>query len=41
MDEKFANAEKILAGKELHPNGKKIFDSVLKKSVSIKQHSVK
>ena len=30
--EKFANAEKILKGKELNPNGKKLFEKTIKKA---------
>jgi hypothetical protein len=37
-EEKLANAEKILAGKQFHPNGRERFEKALKKAVkSVKQ----
>jgi hypothetical protein len=30
-EEKFANAEKILKGKKLNPNGQELFEKVIKK----------
>jgi hypothetical protein len=36
-EEKFANAEKILKGKKLNPNGKELFDNVLRIAVKNKK----
>jgi|HubBroStandDraft_1064217.scaffolds.fasta_scaffold220711_2 hypothetical protein len=41
FDEKLANAEKVLSGKEVNPNGAKLFEKVLKKAVTVKQHGSK
>jgi len=41
-DEKFANAEKLLAGKELNPNGRELFEKAIKKAATPKkQHGSK
>ena len=39
--EKLANAEKILIGKELKPDGKQAFEKTLKKAITIKQSDSK
>jgi hypothetical protein len=36
IDEKFANAEKILADKEINVKGKELFEKVIKKAVKKK-----
>jgi hypothetical protein len=41
FDEKLANAEKILAGKELNNNGKQLFEKVIKKAATTKLHGSK
>ncbi|HUM52460.1 MAG TPA: hypothetical protein PK431_11615 [Chitinophagales bacterium] len=41
FDEKIKNAEQILKGKELNPNGKSTFEKVLKKAVTTKQSDLK
>ena len=41
FDEKLANAEKILQGKETNPNGKELFEGVIKKAVTVKQRGSK
>ena len=33
MDEISVNAEKVLKGKKLNPNGKELFDKTIKKAV--------
>ncbi|HLY68264.1 MAG TPA: hypothetical protein VKR53_00965 [Puia sp.] len=37
-EEKFANAEKILASKKSNPNGKELFEKALKKASNPKRH---
>ena len=41
FEEKVLNAEKILQGKELNPNGKELFEKTLKKATTTKQHGSK
>jgi hypothetical protein len=41
LDEKLANAERILKGKELNPNGRELFEKVLKKAATPKPHGSK
>ncbi|HTC01130.1 MAG TPA: hypothetical protein VK705_10650 [Ferruginibacter sp.] len=41
LDEKLANAERILKGKELNPNGKELFEKTIKKAAIPKQHGSK
>ena len=41
FDEKLANAEKIMAGKELKNNGTQLFEKALKKAVKPKPRSAK
>jgi hypothetical protein len=41
IQEKIANAEKILAGKKSNPKGLKQFEEVLKKAVAPKRHGSK
>ena len=40
-EEKLANAEKILTGKKINPNGLKLFEKVIKKAATPKQHGSK
>ena len=40
-EQKLANAEKILAGKEVNPNGRKLFEKVLKKAATPKRRATK
>lgn len=37
-EEKFANAEKILKGKKLNPNGRELFERMLKKAAKPAKH---
>lgn len=41
IDEKFANAGRILETKELKSNGRELFDKAIKKAVTVKQHGSK
>jgi hypothetical protein len=36
-----ANYNKFMKGKELNPNGKELFEKVLKKAATVKQRSAK
>jgi hypothetical protein len=40
-EQKLANAEKILAGKEINPNGLELFEKVLKKAATPKRRVTK
>ncbi|WP_255580671.1 hypothetical protein [Ferruginibacter albus] len=41
MNELSANAEKLLKGKELNPNGRELFEKVIKKASTPKQRGSK
>ena len=41
FEEKLANAEKVLAGKKINPNGRKLFEKVIKKAAKPKQRGSK
>ena len=40
-EEKLANAEKILAGKAINPNGRELFEKVLKQAATPKRRVTK
>lgn len=41
IEEKLANAEKILANKKINPDGLKLFEKVIKKAAAPKQRGSK
>ena len=41
FEQKLANAEKILAGKKVNPNGRELFEKVIKKAAKPKQRGSK
>ena len=41
IDEKFVNAERILAGKEPNPNGRLLFERTIKKAANPKPSQIK
>lgn len=41
LDEKLANAERILKGMELNPSGKELFEKTIRKAATTKPHGSK